>query len=84
MVAYSRVLRPGVEREAIVAIRGSGDVCDARGSAIETSASRQIQITTVLLTKHFEHSKVCASKPGFSGSMSRNDIVSSHFDIEDS
>jgi hypothetical protein len=29
---------------------------------------------------HFGHSKVCDSKQGLSGSMIRNDIVSSHFE----
>jgi hypothetical protein len=72
------VSRPREERESGVAIRGGGVACDARDGAIEPSTSPEIEITKVSLTKHLGHSKVCASKSGLSGSMSRNDIVSSH------
>jgi hypothetical protein len=59
--------------------RGSGIAVDARDGAIETSISEEIDTTRVSVTKHFGHSKVCESKPGLSGSMIRNDIVSPHF-----
>jgi hypothetical protein len=60
--------------------RGSGIAVDARDGAIETSISEEIDTTKVSVTKHFGHSKVCESKPGLSGSMIRNDIVSPHFE----
>jgi hypothetical protein len=52
---------------------------DSRDGAIESSSSREIDTTTVSVTKHFGHSKVRESKPGLSGSMIRNAIVSPHF-----
>jgi hypothetical protein len=78
-IAYSCVSRPGAERKSGVAVRGGSVACDVRDGAIEPSASPEIEITKVSLTKHLGHSKVCASKSGLSGSMSRNDIASSHF-----
>jgi hypothetical protein len=59
--------------------RSDGVAFDARDGAIETSISREIDTTKVSVTKHFGHSKVRESKPGFSGSMIRNAIVSPHF-----
>jgi hypothetical protein len=41
--------------------------------------SQEIGATKVSMPKHFGHSKVRKSKPGLSGSMSRNTIVSPHF-----
>jgi hypothetical protein len=46
---------------------------------METSASQEIDATRVSVPKHFGHSKVRKSKPGRSGSTSRNAIISSHF-----
>jgi hypothetical protein len=43
------------------------------------SPSEEIATTRVSVPKHFGHSKVRESKPGLSGSMIRNAIVSSHF-----
>jgi hypothetical protein len=43
------------------------------------SSSEEIATTTVSVPKHFGHSKVRESKPGLSGSMIRNAIISSHF-----
>jgi hypothetical protein len=43
------------------------------------STSQEIDTTKVSVTKHFGHSKVRESKPGLSGSMIRNAIVSPHF-----
>jgi hypothetical protein len=59
--------------------RGSGVAVDARDDATETSTSQEIDTTKVSVTKHFGHSKVRESKPGLSGSMIRNAIVSPHF-----
>jgi hypothetical protein len=42
-------------------------------------ASLEIETTRVSVPKHFEHSNVRESKPGLSGSMTRNAIFSSHF-----
>jgi hypothetical protein len=44
-----------------------------------TSPSEEIATTRVSVPKHFGHSKVRESKPGLSGSMIRNAIISSHF-----
>jgi hypothetical protein len=53
---------------------------DARyADAIEAFASQEIETTRVSVPKHFEHSKVRESKPGLSGSMTRNAIFSLHF-----
>jgi len=52
---------------------------DARDGEIGTSTSQEIDTTKVSVTKHFGHSKVRKSKPGLSGSMIRNAIVSPHF-----
>jgi hypothetical protein len=41
--------------------------------------SREIDTTKVSVTKHFGHSNVRESKPGLSGSMIRNAMVSPHF-----
>jgi hypothetical protein len=62
--------------------RVGGAVFDARdGSiALETSTSREIDTTKVSVAKHFWHSKVRKSNPGLSGSMTRNSIVSLHFE----
>ena len=51
-----------------------------RAGAIETSTSQEIDATKVSVSKHFGHSKVRKSKPGLSGSMSRNAIISPHFE----
>jgi hypothetical protein len=59
--------------------RGGDVAADARDGAIETSTSEEIDATKVSVPKHFGHSKVRESKPGLSGSMIRNDIVSPHF-----
>jgi len=50
-----------------------------RAGAIETSTSQEIDATKVSVPKHFGHSKVRKSKPGLSGSISRNAIISPHF-----
>jgi hypothetical protein len=47
---------------------------------METSGAEDIGVTRVLVSWHFGHSKVCESKPGLSGSMIRNDMVSPHFE----
>jgi hypothetical protein len=47
--------------------------------AREASASQEIETTSVSVPKHFEHSNVRESKPGLSGSMTRNVIFTSHF-----
>ena len=59
------------------AVAGRSDGARMPGLA---SASREIDTTKVSVEKHFGHSKVCESKPGLSGSMIRNDIVSLHFE----
>jgi hypothetical protein len=46
---------------------------------METSTSQEIDATKVSVPKHFGHSKVRKSKPGLSGSTSRNAIISPHF-----
>ena len=46
--------------------------------AIETSISQEIDATKVSVPKHLGHSKVRKSKPGLSGSMIRNAIISPH------
>jgi hypothetical protein len=38
-----------------------------------------MDITKVSMLKHFGHSKVRKSKPGLSGSISRNAVISPHF-----
>jgi hypothetical protein len=52
---------------------------DASDGAPVTPASQEIDATRVSVPKHFGHSKVLESKPGLSGSMIRNAIVSPHF-----
>ena len=51
-----------------------------RAGTIETSTSQEIDTTKVSVSQHFGQSKVCKSNPGLSGSMSRNAIVSPHFE----
>jgi hypothetical protein len=77
-IAHSRV-ETQFEPRTYHGDRGGGVAGDTRDRAIEMSASPEIDTTKVSLTKHFAHSKVRKSKPGLSGSMIRNDIVSSHF-----
>ena len=60
--------------------RGDGVAPDASNGAMGTSTSSEIDTTKVSVMKHFGHSKVRESKPGLSGSMIRNDIVSPHFE----
>jgi hypothetical protein len=50
-----------------------------RAGATETSTSQEFDTTKVSVPKHFGHSKVRKSKPGLSGSMSRNAIIAPHF-----
>ena len=48
-------------------------------NATQAMGVQEIDTTKVSVTKHFGHSKVRESKPGLSGSMIRNAIVSPHF-----
>ena len=60
-------------------MRSSSGVHHPTGPRSPRITSQQIDATEVWVPKHFGHSNVRKSKPGLSGSMSRNAIISPHF-----
>ena len=78
IIARKNLLMPGPRPNSLLSKNTYQPERLLCAGAIETSTSLEIDATRVSVPKHFGHSKVRKSKPGLSGSMIRNTIISPH------